>query len=80
MGAGCGVRVIDITNPATPREVAFWAGAGAPPDAPLVDIWGIALDGSLVLASDRNFGLYVLRLTPADPPRRLTGPAAPIAD
>jgi hypothetical protein len=56
-----GVRVIDVSDPRTPRFVSAWTGAGAPLDAPPVDVWGVALSGDLVLASDRNFGLYVLR-------------------
>lgn len=58
-----GVRVIDIARPAHPSEIASWTGAGAPADAPPVSIWGVAVSASnLVLASDRNFGLYVLKL------------------
>jgi hypothetical protein len=58
-----GVRVIDISRPSAPREVAAWTGAGRPADAPAVDVWGVAVRGDLVLASDRGYGLYVLRLT-----------------
>jgi hypothetical protein len=59
-----GVRVIDISRPSAAREMAFWAGAGAPADAPAVNIWSVVPRGDLLLASDRNFGLYVLKLTP----------------
>lgn len=58
-----GVRVIDISTPSAPREVAAWTGSGRPADAPAVDVWGVAVRGDLVLASDRGYGLYVLRLT-----------------
>ena len=58
-----GIRVIDITDPGRPRELAAWVGAGAPADAPPVAIWGVAVTGNIVLASDRNFGLYVLKLS-----------------
>ena len=58
-----GVRVIDISRPSEPREIASWTGAGAPADAPPVSIWGVAVSGDVVLASDRNFGLYVLTLS-----------------
>ena len=58
-----GVRVIDIARPAAPQEVAFWVGEGAPVDAPAVDIWSVVPHGDLLLASDRNFGLYILRPT-----------------
>jgi hypothetical protein len=59
-----GVRIIDISQPSSPREIGFWAGAGAPADAPAVDIWSVVPLGDLLLASDRNFGLYILKLTP----------------
>ncbi len=58
-----GVRVVDIARQSAPREVAAWTGAGKPADAGPVDVWGVAVRGDLVLASDRGYGLYVLRLT-----------------
>jgi hypothetical protein len=58
-----GIRVVDISKPAAPHELAAWTGAGKPADAPAVDVWGVAVRGDLVLASDRAFGLYVLQLT-----------------
>lgn len=66
-GAGLphGVRVIDISQPASPREIGLWIGEGAPADAPAVDIWSVVPHGDLLLASDRNFGLYILKLEPA---------------
>lgn len=57
-----GVRVVDISNPSAPRELASWTGAGRPADAGPVDVWGVAVQGDLVLAGDRGYGLYVLRL------------------
>ena len=59
-----GVRVIDISQPAAPREIGFWTGAGAPSDAPPVNIWSVVPHGDLLIASDRNFGLYILKLKP----------------
>src|SRR5262249_34052809 len=38
-----GVRVIDISKPSAPREVAAWTGAGRPADAGPVDVWGVAV-------------------------------------
>ena len=58
-----GVRVIDISRPSQPHEIASWTGAGAPAGAPRVDIWGVAVSGGVVVASDRSFGLYVLKLS-----------------
>ncbi len=62
-----GVRLVDLTNPDDPREVA----AFVPPAAPdrqgffpiSADVWGVALSGDIVLASDINSGLYLLRLS-----------------
>jgi hypothetical protein len=64
-----GVRVLDIRDPAAPREIASWVpppgnaseavrtylGEGA-------QVWGVAIAGDLVVASDINSGLWVLRL------------------
>lgn len=58
-----GVRVIDLSRPAAPQEIGFWTGAGAPADAPAVNIWSVVPHGGLLLASDRNYGLYILKLT-----------------
>lgn len=64
-----GVRVVDIRDPAAPREVASWIppASAAPaavriPFAPGPLIWGIAVEGDLVVASEITGGLYVLRL------------------
>jgi hypothetical protein len=61
---GTGVDLIDISRPAAPREIGFWAGAGAPANAPAVNIWSVVPHGDLLLASDRNFGLYILKEVP----------------
>ena len=55
-----GVRAIDFTRPRAPREVGAWVGQGRPADAPPVDIWSVVPHRGLLLASDRNYGLYVL--------------------
>jgi hypothetical protein len=56
-----GVRVLNIRRPSRPREVASWTGQGAPPGAPAVEIWSVVPHRGLLFASDRNFGLYVLK-------------------
>jgi hypothetical protein len=56
-----GIRVLNIKNPARPREVASWTGQGAPAGAPAVNIWSVVPHRGLLLASDRDFGLYVLK-------------------
>jgi hypothetical protein len=69
-----GLRVVDISNPAAPREVAsfrppptrdptgafvsFWAR-----DAPFPFVWGVHVDGDRIYLSDINFGLYIVTLT-----------------
>lgn len=59
-----GIRALDLTDPANPREVAAWTGQGRPDDAPAVNIWGVVAHGDLVLASDFNYGLYILTYQP----------------
>jgi hypothetical protein len=56
-----GVRVLNISRPRSPREVASWTGQGAPVGAPPVNIWSVVPHRGLLLVSDRNFGLYILR-------------------
>jgi hypothetical protein len=64
-----GVRIVDIRDPAAPREVGSWIPDGE--DSPRLvrsylgggpQVWGVAVAGDLVVASDINSGLYVLRL------------------
>ncbi len=59
-----GVRVIDMSKPSAPTEIGNWVGAGAPADAPTVNIWSVVPHNGLLLASDRNYGLYILKLNP----------------
>ncbi|MFA9429369.1 LVIVD repeat-containing protein [Egicoccus sp. AB-alg2] len=64
------VDIAGIRNGGEPTFVAQWKtptpnpnpiGPGERPGND-TSVWGVALDGDLVLASDRNSGLYVLRL------------------
>jgi hypothetical protein len=62
-----GLRVLDIGDPTHPRELTAYVPPAAPnplhvvfPDETLV--WGVSLMGDLVLVSDINSGLHVLRL------------------
>jgi hypothetical protein len=60
-----GVRLVDISAPAAPREIASFV----PPDVADPQgifpakalVWGIYVHGDLILASDINAGLYILK-------------------
>jgi len=60
-----GVRLVDISTPAAPREVASFI----PPDVPdpvgvlptKAEVWGIYVQNDLIFASDMNAGLYILK-------------------
>lgn len=69
-----GVRVVDVSNPRAPREVAFFVPpAGKNPIKPsqrnvltnTTQVWGVAVDADtgLVYASDMNTGLWILNRT-----------------
>ncbi len=69
-----GVRVIDVSNPRSPLEVAYFVPpAGQNPVKPsqrnvltnTTQVWGVVFDeeSGLVLASDMNTGLWILRRT-----------------
>lgn len=63
-----GLRVVDISKPENPREIASFVPPGVPdpfgffPAVPIV--WGVHIDRSLILLSDINGGLYVLKHVP----------------
>ena len=67
-----GVRVWDVSDPATPAEVAFSIGGGA--DTDLVWTAWPFLPSGKILASDISSGLVVLRLDES-----VAGEAAPVA-
>jgi hypothetical protein len=70
-----GLRIVDITNPATPREIGFFRprptldptgyfgpnfGAGG---HPIPFDWGVHVVGDRIYLSDINFGLYIVTRT-----------------
>ncbi len=64
-----GVRAIDISDPANPREVGYFV----PPDTPTLSpelptkrpmVWGVAEQNGLLFLSDMNYGLWIVRFTP----------------
>jgi hypothetical protein len=64
-----GIVVIDISRPARPRLVTQWIPTPAAdpfgfffPGQAFANVWGVFLADDLVLASDINSGLWVLRL------------------
>lgn len=63
-----GIRLIDISKPKRPRETASFVPPavadpfGVLPTVP--EVWGVYVEGKLILASDMNAGLYILRRKP----------------
>jgi hypothetical protein len=63
-----GLRVLDISQPESPREIAAFVppahpdptGAGLNPNRAM--LWGVHVYQDLVLLSDMNYGLYIVRL------------------
>lgn len=80
-----GVVAVDMSDPTHPHKVAQWI-----PNTPYInpdyfceeacaDVWGVFLHNGLVLASDLNSGLYVLRHRPTLLPIAATADPAPTA-
>ena len=67
-----GVRVLDVSDPAHPEEVAYFVPpATENPVKPsqrgtltnTTQVWGVVEDDGLVYASDMNSGLWILERT-----------------
>ncbi|MEJ7606451.1 MAG: PA domain-containing protein [Bryobacteraceae bacterium] len=58
-----GVRVIDLSNAANPREVGFYVPSDKP-DRTKTSTWGVFAANDLVYLSDITTGLHILRRTP----------------
>jgi hypothetical protein len=53
-----GIRVVDISQPSAPREIASFV-----PDYEFPFVWGVYVDRDLIFASDFDIGLYILKHT-----------------
>jgi hypothetical protein len=56
---GDGIRVVDISQPSAPREIASFV-----PDYDFPMVWGVYVDRDLIFASEFDTGLYLLKRTP----------------
>lgn len=56
---GDGIRVVDISQPSAPREIASFV-----PSTVFPFVWGVYVDRDLIFASDFETGLYVLKHRP----------------
>ncbi len=60
--------MLDISQPAAPRNIGSFVPAGVPdplgvlPTVP--ELWGVYVQGDLILGSDMNAGLYILKHVP----------------
>jgi hypothetical protein len=75
---GDGLRVIDISDPSSPRETAFFVPGDTeaahgqsiaprhnePVEGGAAAVWGVYVHGDLILLSDIQQGLYILRHKP----------------
>ena len=62
------MRILDIADPTRPREVGYFIPPRADPQAaaangrgPRPFVWSVYPRGDLILASDEQTGLYILR-------------------
>jgi hypothetical protein len=61
-----GLRIIDLSNPAQPREIGHYDTVAPEDEADIFGgAWGVDLDRDLVYISDRNSGVYAFRFTAA---------------
>jgi hypothetical protein len=63
-----GLRVIDVSNPANPREVGYFDTPGY--------AWGVYVSGNYAYVADGGAGLFILRFTGAQPVNR--PPSVPV--
>lgn len=56
-----GLRVFDISQPASPKEIGAWRGEGRDPGDASMCAWQVVWHNSLVLLNSIHSGLYILK-------------------
>jgi hypothetical protein len=63
-----GIQLVDISQPASPRGIGSFIPAAAPDPFGILptaaEMWGVYVQGDLILGSDMNSGLHVLKTKP----------------
>jgi hypothetical protein len=61
-----GLRVVDLRDPANPKEVGHYDTVAATDETGIFDgAWGVHVDGGLIYVSDMSSGVYAFRFTGA---------------
>lgn len=63
-----GIQLLDISQPANPSNIGSFVPPGFPDPFGIIptaaELWGVYVQGDLILGSDMNAGLYILKHVP----------------